>query len=148
VELRRSPPHACIVFRHKIPSRPGVRGDELWYPYKSRWDRAGSTIHVKQSQLIYSCGILSKPSAAHHTHEQLNLSVDQIIIMAINWQKMALLAVASLLHVGIIQLRAEASVSGSQQQQLQIDKYPNSVLVVVVVGLMEICTSAHSSSAS
>jgi hypothetical protein len=45
--------------------------------------------------------------------------------MAINWQKMALLAVASLLHVGIIQLRAEASVvSGSQQQQLQIDKYP------------------------
>jgi hypothetical protein len=68
--------------------------------------------------------------------------------MAINWQKMALLAVASLLHVGIIQLRAEASVSGSQQQQLQIDKYPNSVLLVVVVGLMEICTSAHSSSAS
>jgi hypothetical protein len=77
-------------------------------------------MHLKQSQLIYSCGILSKPSAVHHTHEQLNLSVDQIIIMAINWQKMALLAVASLLHVGIIQLRAEASVISSQQQQLQI----------------------------
>jgi hypothetical protein len=89
--------------------------------------------HIKADEIelvvpfISSSHNSSTPAASFQTHEQLNLSliVDQIIIMAIIWQKMALLAVASLLHVGIIQLRAEASVvSGSQQQQLQIDKYP------------------------
>jgi hypothetical protein len=86
--------------------------------YISRWDRAGSIIHLKHSELIYSSSFLSIPSAAHHT-QPLNFSLDQIIMA---WQKMALLAVAAgLLCMSALLNGVEASVSAGHQQQLEID---------------------------
>jgi hypothetical protein len=86
--------------------------------YITRWDRAGSTIHLKHSQLIYSSTFLSIPSAAHHT-QPLNIILDQIIMAS---QKMALLAVAAgLLFMSALLNGAEASVSAGHQQQLEID---------------------------
>jgi hypothetical protein len=86
--------------------------------YISRWDRAGSTIHLKHSQLIYSSSFLSIPSAAHHT-QPINFSLDQIIMVS---QKTALLAVAAgLLCMSALLNGAEASVSAGHQQQLEID---------------------------
>jgi hypothetical protein len=81
-------------------------------------DRAGSTIHLKHSQFIYSTSFLSIPSAAHRT-QPLNFGLDHIIMAS---QKMALLAVAAgLLCMSALLNGAEASVSAGHQQQLEID---------------------------
>ncbi len=111
--------HACIVLRHTLPaSRPGGKRRLSSGTYITTWDRAGSTIHLKHSQLIYSSSFLSIPSAAHHT-QPLNFSLDQIIMAS---QKMALLAVAAgLLCMSALINGAEASVSAGHQQQLEID---------------------------
>ncbi len=119
VELTRSPPARVYSHLSHSTSYSSTGNRRLSSgTYISRWDRAGSIIHLKHSQLIYSSSFLSIPSAAHHT-QPLNFSVHQIIMVS---QKMALLAVAAgLLCMSALLNGAEASVSVGQQQQLEID---------------------------
>ncbi len=119
VELTRRPP-ARVYSPPSHSTSSSSRGKRRLGSgtYISRWDRAGSIIHLKLSQLIYSSSFLSIQSAAYHT-QPLNFSDHQIIMAS---QKMALLAVAAgLLYLSALLNWAEASVSASQQQQSEID---------------------------